>query len=130
MVDLPPGAERTFQYAEFLGRETAFVLVTIPSELSASVVSRSVAALAETPNPLLGYVENMSGYYCDGCREVKPLFQAKRVVDFGIPCLGRVPFDPALAQGTGGDSSATRSIDDVAAVIVAAVGGVAKGRGS
>jgi ATP-binding protein involved in chromosome partitioning len=130
LVDLPPGAERTFQYAEFLGCDTAFVLVTIPSELSQSVVSRSVAALAETANPVLGYVENMSGYYCDGCREVKPLFRASRVADFGIPCLGRVPFDPAMADGVGDGSSASRSIDEIAAVIVAGVGGAAKERGS
>ena len=31
MIDLPPGAERTFQFAEFFGERTAFVLVTLPS---------------------------------------------------------------------------------------------------
>jgi len=126
LVDLPPGAERTFQYAEFLGRDTAFVLVTIPSELSQSVVSRSVAALVETPNPVLGYVENMSGYFCHGCGEVKPLFRVRRDVDFGIPCLGRVPFDPVLANRTAGDSSAVGSIDAIAAAIAVGVASAAE----
>ncbi|HXV76334.1 MAG TPA: P-loop NTPase, partial [Candidatus Polarisedimenticolaceae bacterium] len=58
-IDLPPGAERSFQYAEFLGPETAFVIVGLPSELARGVVSRSVAALRRTPNPLIGYIENM-----------------------------------------------------------------------
>jgi ATP-binding protein involved in chromosome partitioning len=122
LVDLPPGAERTFQYAEFLGRETAFVLVTIPSDLAQSVVSRSVAALAKTPNPLLGYVENMSGYYCSGCGEVRSLFPEGRGADFGIACLGRVPFDPALA-GPGGEGAATtkRALDRVAAGVMDAL---------
>ena len=31
MFDLPPGAERTVQYADFLGWWTSFLLVTIPS---------------------------------------------------------------------------------------------------
>jgi ATP-binding protein involved in chromosome partitioning len=62
MFDLPPGAERTVQYADFLGPRTSFVLVTIPSEVSRGVVARSVAALSKGPNRLLGYVENMSGY--------------------------------------------------------------------
>src|SRR4030095_12068452 len=44
MFDLPPGAERTVQYADFLGPRTSFVLVTIPSEVSRGVVARSVAA--------------------------------------------------------------------------------------
>src|SRR5205823_9401664 len=34
LVDLPPGAERTVQYAEFLGSAAPLVLVTIPSDVS------------------------------------------------------------------------------------------------
>ncbi|MEE8586038.1 MAG: P-loop NTPase [Acidobacteriota bacterium] len=97
LLDLPPGTERTFQYAEFLGPETAFLLVTIPSDVSRGVVRRSVAALSRTGSPLLGYVENMKGYYCSCCRRVRPLFPDSGQVDLGIPCLGSVPFDPDLA---------------------------------
>jgi ATP-binding protein involved in chromosome partitioning len=102
MFDLPPGAERTVQYADFLDPfkpRVSFVLVTIPSEVARGVVARSVAALSKGPNRLLGYVENMSGYYCRDCGAVKPLFNE----DHGrpglqIPCLGTVPFDPELAR--------------------------------
>ena len=98
LFDLPPGAERTVQYAEFLGPRTSFLLVTIPSEVSRGVVARSVAALSKGPNRLLGYVENMSGYYCRGCDAIKPLFASPEPMDLGIPCLGTVPFDPELAR--------------------------------
>src|SRR6476660_8572749 len=115
MLDLPPGAERTVQYADFLGPRTTFVLVTIPSEVSRGVVARSVAALSSRPNRLIGYVENMSGYYCRDCDAVKPLFVARDPPPPGlqrsaeasakadptglaIPCLGTVPFDPELAR--------------------------------
>jgi ATP-binding protein involved in chromosome partitioning len=104
MFDLPPGAERTVQYAEFLGPRTSFLLVTIPSEVARGVVARSVAALSTGPNRLLGYVENMSGYYCRDCNAVKPLFVSPEPFDqgrpsgLGIPCLGTVPFDPELAR--------------------------------
>jgi len=98
LFDLPPGAERTLQFAEFLGEATSFVLVTIPSEVSRGVVARSVSALASTENALLGYVENMSGYHCADCGEIKPLFpETKDGIVLDLPCLGRVPFDPALA---------------------------------
>lgn len=98
LVDLPPGAERTFQYAEFLGAAAAFVLVTIPSDVSRGVVSRAVAAMRKTPNRILGYVENMSGYYCGGCDDVRPLFPTTdAAVELGIARLGGVPFDPELA---------------------------------
>jgi ATP-binding protein involved in chromosome partitioning len=100
MFDLPPGAERTVQYADFLGPRTSFLLVTIPSEVARGVVARSVAALSKGPSRLLGYVENMSGYYCRDCNAIKPLFDADRgtPADLGIPCLGTVPFDPELAR--------------------------------
>jgi ATP-binding protein involved in chromosome partitioning len=100
MFDLPPGAERTVQYADFLGPRTSFLLVTIPSEVARGVVARSVAALSKGPSRLLGYVENMSGYYCRECNAIKPLFDADRgrPADLGIPCLGTVPFDPELAR--------------------------------
>jgi ATP-binding protein involved in chromosome partitioning len=107
MFDLPPGAERTVQFADFLGPRTSFLLVTIPSEVARGVVARSVAALSKGSNRVLGYVENMSGYYCRDCNAIKPLFASPEHFDAGdpstspsleIPCLGTVPFDPELAQ--------------------------------
>jgi ATP-binding protein involved in chromosome partitioning len=106
MFDLPPGAERTVQYADFLGPRTSFLLVTIPSEVARGVVARSVAALSKCPNRLLGYVENMSGYFCRDCNAIKPLFVSPESSDAAqgrssglkIPCLGTVPFDPELAR--------------------------------
>jgi ATP-binding protein involved in chromosome partitioning len=106
LFDLPPGAERTVQYADYLGSfhgpqaapRPSFLLVTIPSEVSRGVVARSVAALSAGPNRVLGYVENMSGYYCRDCNAIKPLFDSRASALLQIPCLGTVPFDPELAR--------------------------------
>jgi ATP-binding protein involved in chromosome partitioning len=107
LFDLPPGAERTVQYADHLGNRTSFVLVTIPSEVARGVVMRSATALAKGSHRVLGYVENMSGYYCRDCDAIKPLFPSTRPLrdlargglpDLDIPCLGAVPFDPELAR--------------------------------
>ena len=97
LVDLPPGAERIVQYAELLGPTALFVLVTIPSDLARGVVARSLDALAKTPNRILGYVENMDGYYCSDCEQIKPLFPTGQPLKLDLPCLGSVPFDPELA---------------------------------
>jgi ATP-binding protein involved in chromosome partitioning len=98
LFDLPPGAERTVQYAEFLGDRVAFVLVTVPSELARGVVARSVTALEGVAGvTTLGYVENMAGYYCRDCGEIKPLFPRRAATPLALPCLGEIPFDPELA---------------------------------
>lgn len=95
LVDLPPGAERTAQLAGLLGARAAFVLVTIPSAVARRVVARSVDALERSRSSVLGYVENMAGYACHGCGEVRPLFPEGEPLP--LPCLGRIPFDPQLA---------------------------------
>ena len=104
----------------------AFVMVTVPSDVSRGVVARALAALAETPAALLGYVENMAGYLCRDCGEVRPLFPEPTVA-LDAPCLGRIPFDPALAElcdrgwpegsAVEEDSAAFRQIEDLAAAI-------------
>jgi ATP-binding protein involved in chromosome partitioning len=133
LFDLPPGAERTVQYADFLDARTAFVLVTIPSDVSRGVVARSAAALATRSKRVLGYVENMSGYYCRDCNAIKPLFPSARPStrldralaqgsDLDLPCLGAVPFDPELARSCDkglplagvADSPVGRALDEVA----------------
>ena len=98
LFDLPPGAERTVQYADFLGSNASLVLVTIPSLVARGVVGRSVAALSKRHHRVLGYVENMSGYYCRDCNAIKPLFGSDDSASLGISCLGTVPFDPQLAR--------------------------------
>jgi ATP-binding protein involved in chromosome partitioning len=130
LFDLPPGAERTLQFADFLGPATSFVLVTIPSEVSRGVVARSIAALAASENPLLGYVENMSGYFCADCGGIKPLFpETKDGIVLDLPCLGRVPFDPAVAfacdRGVAfldlPETAATRALSAIAGRLVEAM---------
>jgi len=138
LVDLPPGAERTVQYAELLAplaaedpERLAFVMVTVPSDVSRGVVARSLAALAGTPARLLGYVENMAGYFCRECGDVRPLFPEPTVA-LDAPCLGRLPFDPALAElcdrgWPGGSeaeetSEAVRQVEQIAAHIADLVG--------
>jgi ATP-binding protein involved in chromosome partitioning len=129
LVDLPPGAERIVQYAELLGPSSLFVLVTIPSDVSRGVVARSIDALTTTPNRILGYIQNMDGYYCSDCGSVKPLFPDSSRVNLDLPCLGSVPFDPELASlcDRGGflsdstESFSWRPVRRIAEVLVEAV---------
>ncbi len=124
LVDLPPGAERTVQYAETLGPEARFVLVTIPTALATGVVARSLAALEGTPNEALGYIENMSGYWCADCGEVRPLFEEREESPaLGLRRLASIPFDPRLAVASDlgdlerSESAAARAIEAAAETI-------------
>lgn len=97
LVDLPPGAERCRQFAEFFGKRVSFILITIPSDVSRGVVSRSYESLKESGSDVIGFIENMDGYFCHGCKSVKPLFPNNNKIQLDLQRLGGVPFDPELA---------------------------------
>jgi Mrp family chromosome partitioning ATPase len=49
--------------------------------------------------PVLGIVENLSGYHCPGCGVVQPLFEGdagrRLATAHGMPLLARLPFTRA-----------------------------------
>jgi len=101
LVDLAPGADRLSDLAELYPGLTGALAVTIPSEESHASVRRSMRAAQRAGIPLLGVVENMSGYACGGCRAVQPLFAGdagtRLSQEFGVPLLAQLPFRAAPA---------------------------------
>ena len=61
-------------------------------------VARAMQAAIDAGVPLLGVVENMSGYACNGCDVVRPLFGgdagATLAREFDVPLLAKLPFSP------------------------------------
>jgi ATP-binding protein involved in chromosome partitioning len=110
LLDLPPGTDRLSTIASLVPALSGIVVVTIPSDVSQLVVRRSITAAASTRAPLLGLIENMAGLF--------PGPDAgKLAADAGIPFLGSVPFDRALAvAGDQGDPFVVSAPDRDAAV--------------
>ena len=100
LIDLPPGGDRLTDLAALVPDLSGAVAVTIPSDESRRSVERSIQMAGEAGIKVLGIVENMSGYLCGSCREMRPLFAGTAGDDlakrFGLPLLGRIPFDPRL----------------------------------
>ncbi len=90
LLDLPPGTDRLATIAALVPVLAGSVVVTIPSDVSHLVVRRSITAALETRAPVLGLVENMAGLFPGPGADALAR-------EAGLPLLGRVPFDPALA---------------------------------
>jgi ATP-binding protein involved in chromosome partitioning len=107
LIDLPPGAHRLEDLADLVP-DLAVLAVTIPSEESRRSVERTLHAARERRLPILGLVENMSGYACPGCGTTGPLFGgdagATLAAQFGVPLLARVPFFPDARPATAVDA--------------------------
>ena len=112
LVDLPPGTgDACLSLVQTVPLSGA-VVVTTPQEVAMSDVRRSIAMFNQVRVPILGIIENMSGFSCPHCHEGIDLFTGKGgeilSKEFDVPLLGQVPFDPAV--GTGGDRGVPISI--------------------
>lgn len=120
LVDLPPGADKLSDLAELIPQLSGAIAVTIPSDESHASVQRAMQAARSQGVPLLGVVENMSGYECAGCMETRPLFGgdagAELAREFDVPLLARIPF-----RASSGTWAGVRASDDNFERVVAAV---------
>ena len=87
--------------------------------------------------PVLGIVENMSGFICPACATCTPIFQtgggARLAAELGLPFLGSLPLDPSVGAGgetgrprlfAGGVDAAARAFQPILQALLA--GGEAK----
>ena len=106
IFDLPPGTgDIQISLAQKV-RLTGAVVVTTPQDVALIDAGKGVAMFEKVNVPILGIVENMSFFACPHCGEQSHIFssgggerEAKRT---GVPFLGGIPIDPAVAEG--GDS--------------------------
>jgi ATP-binding protein involved in chromosome partitioning len=91
LIDLPPGTDRLLTVTSLVPVLAGSVVVTIPSDVSQLVVRKSLTVASQGRAPVLGLVENMAGLFPGP--DVEALAR-----EAGTPFLGRVPFDPELAE--------------------------------
>jgi len=100
VVDMPPGtgdAQLTLvQKVPISG----VVMVTTPQEVALIDVVRGIQMFEETKAPIIGVLENMSGFSCPQCGHETEIFGkggGRRTSDrYGVPFLGAIPIDPAV----------------------------------
>ncbi len=102
LVDLPPGtSDAPLTVFQSLPLDSVIV-VSSPQDLASMIVAKAVNMARKMEVPILGLVENMSYLKCPGCGETINLFGAPRgeqlAASLGLPFLGAVPLDPAIAQ--------------------------------
>ena len=101
LIDLAPGAGQLHRIAR-MAPLTGVIVVTQPSALSVQAVRGVLEMAANSGIRVIGLVENMAGFNCDGCHAVRPLMPqgdlAAAAKEAGTPVLARLPFDPRLAE--------------------------------
>jgi ATP-binding protein involved in chromosome partitioning len=100
-VDLPPGTgDEPLSIMQLIPEMDGVVIVTIPSEVSQIVVKKAVTFARQLGVPVIGIVENMSGFVCPKCGTEVSIFKTgggrKIAEDLDIPFLGSIPIDPEI----------------------------------
>lgn len=109
VVDCPPGTgDEPLTVCQLLSGKGKAVIVTTPQQVAAEDVAKSINFCSQLSFPVLGIVENMSGFVCPKCGETVEIFahgageELSRRYD--IPLLAKIPVEPAVCAG--GDAGA------------------------
>lgn len=104
VIDTPPGtSDEHMSVVEMIKglNPDGSILVTTPQALSVGDVRREVTFCRKTGIPILGIVENMSGFACPNCSECTNIFSKgggeELAKHANVPFLGCIPVDPNLA---------------------------------
>jgi ATP-binding protein involved in chromosome partitioning len=106
VVDLPPGTGDTqltlLQSVPIAGA----VIVTTPQEVAVDDARKGLEMFGKHETPVLGIVENMSGFVCPDCGSEHDLFGKgggrEFAADVDMPFLGEIPLDPRVREGDEG----------------------------
>jgi ATP-binding protein involved in chromosome partitioning len=120
LIDLPPGTGDVQITLAQTASLTGAVIVTTPQQVALEVAKRGVKMFAQVNVPVLGIIENMSGFTCPECGHMTRIFKTgggKDLADnLGLPFLGALPLDPEImVSGEEGAPLVTRDPDSPAA---------------
>lgn len=103
LIDLPPGTgDEPLSIMQLIPEMDGVVIVTIASEVSQIVVKKAVTFSRKLGIPVIGVIENMSGFVCPKCGAEIDIFKVgggkKIAEDLSVPFLGRIPIDPEICR--------------------------------
>ena len=101
IIDLPPGTgDEALSTAHLIKNVDGAIIVTTPQDVALLDARKSISFLRQLKIPLIGVVENMSGFTCPHCNKEIDIFKVgggeKAAQEMGVSFLGRIPLDPQM----------------------------------
>lgn len=115
LIDMPPGTgDIQLSIAQQI-KLAGVIIVTTPQRMAAQIAKLGLQMFEILNAPIIGVVENMSGFTCGHCHEVTAPFKkgggSQLAADMKVPFLGEVPLDPNIMMSAD-DGLNLQSIDD------------------
>ena len=101
IIDLPPGTgDEALSTAHLIKNVGGAIIVTTPQDVALLDARKSISFLRQLKTPLIGVVENMSGFTCPHCNKEIDIFKMgggeRTAQEMGVSFLGRIPLDPKM----------------------------------
>lgn len=102
LVDMPPGTgDAQLGLAQTVPLAGA-VLVTTPQDVALTDVRKGITMFRRVEVEILGLIENMAAFVCDGCGKEHPIFAAggggREAERQGVPLLASIPLDLSVRE--------------------------------
>jgi len=102
LIDLPPGTGDVQLTLAQQASLSGAIIVTTPQDVALDIAKKGLTMFRELNIPILGIVENMSGFTCSHCGEVTEIFKTgggeKLASELKVPFLGPIPLDPEIMK--------------------------------
>lgn len=103
VVDLPPGTgDEPLTIAQDLGKVDGSVIVTTPQDVAILDSRKSVKFSGMVNMPVIGIVENMSGFVCPHCNKQIDIFKTgggqKAALEMNVDFLGKIPMTAEMVE--------------------------------
>src|SRR5262245_27397274 len=109
IIDMPPGTGDVALSLSQVLPLTGAVIVCTPQEVALLDAERAISMFRTVNIPILGMVENMSGFICPDCGKRYDIFGSggarQKAEELGVPFLGEVPLNMSIR--TAGDAGTT-----------------------
>jgi ATP-binding protein involved in chromosome partitioning len=103
IIDLPPGTGDVQLTLVQKIPISGAVIVTTPQDVALADAVKGLKMFQEVKTPVLGIIENMSGFICPNCHEVHRIFGeggGRRTAEqYDVPYLGEVPIEQTVREG-------------------------------
>jgi ATP-binding protein involved in chromosome partitioning len=102
LIDYPPGTGDIQLTLSQVAPISGALIVTTPQEIALLDVRKAVSMFTTLKVPIIGIIETMSYFVCDGCDKKHSIFRGrggKRLSEeLGVPLLAEIPMDPQVAD--------------------------------
>lgn len=100
LIDLPPGTGDVQLTLAQQSSLSGAIIVTTPQDVALGIAKKGLRMFEQVNVPILGIVENMSGFVCGHCGTETSIFKgggaAQMAQDLEVPFLGKLPLDPEI----------------------------------